>query len=89
VNHGLEGAIRCFGAGQGGHCYLNRRTTNADAIKNWLDRHRETHVPFYRRGIPEWPALCKELSELRKPTMEMEEGQAKYRLEDKETWRRR
>ncbi len=41
-------------------------------------------MPFYCGGIPEWPGLRQELAELRSPTMEIEEGQVKQVLEDKE-----
>jgi hypothetical protein len=81
---GLVGAVGYFGAGKGGKLYVNRRTANAFAIKRRLDPHRENHVPFYCGGLPEWPALRRELAELRTPTMEMEEGQVKQVLESKE-----
>jgi hypothetical protein len=84
AGHGFEGAIGYFGAGKGGKLYVNRRTANAFALKRRLDPHRENHVPFYCGGIPEWPALRQELAELRSPTMEVEEGQVKQVLEDKE-----
>ena len=73
-----------FGAGKGGKLYVNRRTANAFALKRRLDPHRENHVPFYCGGIPGWPGLRQELAELRSPTMEIEEGQVKQVLEDKE-----
>ncbi len=84
ASHGFEGAVGYFGAGKGGKLYVNRRTANAFALKRRLDPHRENHVPFYCGGIPEWPALRHELAELRSPTMEIEEGQVKQVLEDKE-----
>jgi hypothetical protein len=64
--------------------YRNRRTANAFAIRHRLDPHREDHVPFYAGGLAEWPALRQELSELRNPTSELEEGQVKQVLEPKE-----
>ena len=82
--HGLEGAVGCFGAGKGGKLYANRRTANAFALKRRLDPHRENHVPLYCGGIAEWPALRQELAELRNPTMEIEEGEVKQVLEEKE-----
>ena len=84
ASHGFDGAVGCFGAGAGGKLYSNRRTANAFALKRRLDPHRENHAPFYCGGIPEWPALRQELAELRSPTMEIEEGQVKQVLEDKE-----
>jgi hypothetical protein len=84
ASHGFEGAVGYFGAGKGGKLYVNRRTANAFALKRRLDPHRENHVPFYCGGIPEWPGLRQELAELRSPTMEIEEGQVKQVLEDKE-----
>jgi hypothetical protein len=81
---GFEGAVGYFGAGKGGKLYVNRRTANAFALKRRLDPHRENHVPLYCGGLPEWPALRQELAELRSPVMEIEEGQVKQRLEDKE-----
>ena len=84
ASHGLDGAVGYFGAGKGGKLYVNRRTANAFALQRRLDPHRENHVPFYCGGIPEWPALRQELAELRSPTMEIEEGQVKQVLEDKE-----
>ena len=84
ASHGFDGAVGYFGAGKGGKLYVNRRTANAFAVKRRLDPHRENHVPFYCGGIPEWPALRQELSELRSPAMEIEEGQVKQVLEDKE-----
>ena len=84
LNHGYRGeSTGYFGAGRGGKLYVNRRTANAFALRRRLDPARENHVPFYCGGIPEWPALRQELSELRSPTMEIEEGQVKQRLEDK------
>lgn len=83
-NHGLDGAIGYFGAGRGGKLYVNRRTANAFALRRRLDPHRKGHVPFYCGGIPAWPDLRRELSELRSPTMEIEEGQVKQVLETKE-----
>jgi hypothetical protein len=84
AGYGLDGAVGYFGAGKGGKLHVNRRTANAFAIKRRLDPHRENHVPSYCGGIPEWPALRQELAELRSPTMEVEEGQVKQVLEDKE-----
>jgi len=80
----FDGAIGYFGAGKGGKLFVNRRTANAFALRARLDPHREGHVPFYCGGHPEWPALRQELGELRAPTMEMEEGQVKQVLENKE-----
>jgi hypothetical protein len=82
--HGLDGAVGYFGAGKGGKLYVNRRTANAFAIKRRLDPHRQNHVPFYCGGLPEWPELRRELAELRSPRMELEEGQVKQVLEDKQ-----
>jgi hypothetical protein len=84
AGYGLAGAVGYFGAGKGGKLYINRRTANAFAIRRRLDPHRENHVPFYCGGLPEWPALRQELAELRSPAMEIEEGQVKQVLEDKE-----
>jgi hypothetical protein len=84
ANHGLTGAVGYFGAGRGGKHYLNRRTANAFMIRRRLDPHREGYVPFYCGGIAEWPALREELAELRSPTMQLEEGQVKQVLEDKD-----
>jgi hypothetical protein len=84
ANHGLNGALGYFGAGKGGKYYVNRRTANAFMLRRRLDHHREGHVPFYCGGIAEWPALRQELAELRAPTMEMEEGQVKQVLEEKD-----
>ncbi len=64
--------------------HVLRRTANAFAIRRRLDPHRENLVLFYCGGIAEWPALRQELAELRSPTMEVEEGQVKQVLEDKE-----
>lgn len=82
-NHGLYGAVGYFGAGKGGKLYINRRTANAFAIRRRLDPNRKGFVPFYCGGLPEWPGLRQELAELRSPTMEMEEGQVRQKLEDK------
>jgi hypothetical protein len=84
AGYGLVGAVGYFGAGKGGKLHVNRRTANAFAIKRRLDPHRENFVPLYCGGIPEWTALRQELAELRSPTMEVEEGQVKQILEDKE-----
>ena len=84
TSRGFDGAVGYFGAGKGGKLYINRRTANAFALKRRLDPHRENHVPFYCGGLPEWPALRQELAELRSPAMEVEEGQVKQVLEDKE-----
>ena len=84
ANHGLDGAVGYFGAGKGGKLYVNRRTANAFAIKRRLDPQRENHIPLYCGGLPEWPALRQELSELRAPLMEIEEGAVKQKIEDKE-----
>jgi hypothetical protein len=84
ANHGLPGAVGYFGAGRGGKHYVNRRTANAFVIRRRLDPHREGYVPFYCGGIAEWPALRQELAELRSPTMELEEGQVKQVLEEKD-----
>jgi hypothetical protein len=84
ASYGVVGAVGYFGAGKGGHLYVNRRTANAFAIRRRLDPLRENHAPFYCGGLPEWPALRQELAELRSPTMEHEEGRVKQRLEDKE-----
>ncbi len=84
ATHGFDGAVGYFGAGKGGKLYVNRRTANAYALRRRLDPHRENHVPFYSGGIPEWAALRQELAELRSPAMEIEEGQVKQVLEDKE-----
>jgi hypothetical protein len=73
-----------FGAGRGGKLYINRRTANAFALKRRLDPHREGYVPFYCGGIPEWPELRAEIAELRSPAMEVEEGQVKQVLEEKD-----
>jgi hypothetical protein len=82
--HGLSGTLGYFGAGKGGPYYRNRRTANAFALKRRLDPHRKGYVAFYCGGIPEWPQLRQELSELRSPAMEMEEGQVKQALEEKD-----
>jgi hypothetical protein len=84
ATYGLDGAIGYFGAGKGGKLYVNRRTANAFALKRRLDPHRENHVPFYCGGIAEWPSLRQEISELRAPVMEIEEGQVKQVIENKE-----
>lgn len=85
ASHGLDGAVGYFGAGKGGRLYVNRRTACAFALKRRLDPHRDGHVPFYCGGLGEhWPALRRELAELRAPTQEMEEGQVKQVLEDKD-----
>jgi hypothetical protein len=84
ANHGLNNTMGYFGAGRGGKYHINRRTANASLVRKRLDPHREGYVPFYCGGIPEWPALRQELSELRAPTMEMEEGQVKQVLEEKD-----
>ena len=80
---GVVGAVGYFGASKGGHLYVNRRTANAFAIRRRLDPHRKDHVPFYCGGLPEWPALRHELTELKLKDSEIEEGQVKQRLEDK------
>jgi hypothetical protein len=82
-NHGLHGAIGYFGAGKGGKLYVNRRTANAFAIRKRLDPNRKDFVPFYCGRQPQWPQLRQELAELRVPTMEVEEGQVKQKLEEK------
>ena len=82
--HGLAGAVGYFGAGKGGKLYINRRTANAFALRRRLDPHRKDHVSFYAGGLAEWPALRRELAELRSPTMEVEDGQVKQVLEDKD-----
>jgi hypothetical protein len=41
-------------------------------------------VPFYCGGLAEWPQLRKEIAELRNPAMEMEQGQVKQVLEEKD-----
>jgi hypothetical protein len=46
-------------------------------------------VPFYCGNLPEWPTLREELAALHAPTMELEEGQVKQVLEDKEHLRAR
>jgi hypothetical protein len=85
AHHGLEGAMGFFGAGKGGKLYVNRRTANAFALKRRLDPHREGHVPFYCGKLGDhWPKLRQELAELRSPTLEMEEGQVKQVLEEKQ-----
>jgi hypothetical protein len=84
ANHGLGFTTGYFGAGKGGKFYVNRRTANAFTLKKRLDPHRDGYVPFHCGGIPEWPALRQELAELRAPTMEMEEGQVKQILEEKD-----
>jgi hypothetical protein len=80
---GLEGAIGYFGAGKGGKLYSNRRTANAFALKQRLDPNRKSFVPFCCTGLDDWPALRQELAALRSPSIEMEEGQVKQRLEEK------
>jgi hypothetical protein len=84
ASHGLNGAVGYFGAGRGGKHYTNRRTANAFMIRRRLDPHRDGYVPFYCGGVAEWPALRQELAELRSPTMQLEEGQVKQVLEDKD-----
>jgi hypothetical protein len=84
ANHGLPGAVGFFGAGRGGKLYVNRRTANAFLLRRRLDPHRKGYVPFYCGGLAEWPVLRQELAELRSPTMELEEGQVKQVLEDKD-----
>jgi hypothetical protein len=81
---GLNNAVGYFGAGKGGKYHVNRRTANAFLLRKRFDPHRDGYVPFYCGGIPEWPALRQELSELRAPTMEMQEGQVKQVLEEKD-----
>jgi hypothetical protein len=83
-SYGLVGAVGYFGAGKGGKLYVNRRTANAFALKRRLDPHRDDHIPFYCGGLPEWPSLRQEISELRAPVMEIEEGTVKQKIEDKE-----
>lgn len=82
--NGFEGAVGYFGAGKGGRLYINRRTACAFALKRRLDPGRAGHVPFYCGGIDHWPQLREELAELRAPTMEMEAGQVKQVIEDKD-----
>lgn len=84
ANHGLGGAVGYFGGGRGGIYYSNRRTANAYAVKRRLDPRRDGFIPFYVGGIPEWLELRHELAEMRAPTMEMDEGVVKQKLEDKE-----
>jgi hypothetical protein len=84
ANHGLDGAVGCFGAGRGGKHYVNRRTANAFSLKRRLDPHRDGYVPFYCGGIAEWPDLRQEIAALHNPTMEIEESQVKQVLEDKD-----
>jgi hypothetical protein len=84
ANHGYSGAIGYFGGGKGGKLYVNRRTANAFAVKRRLDPHRKDFVPFYCGGIPEWELLREELAELRSPAMEVEAGQVKQVLEEKD-----
>jgi hypothetical protein len=84
ANHGYNGAIGYFGSGKGGKLYVNRRTANAFALKRRLDPHRKDFVPFYCGGLPEWPQLREELAELRSPAMEVEAGQVKQVLEEKD-----
>ena len=64
--------------------YVNRRTANAFAVKRRLDPHRKDFVPFYCGGIPEWELLREELAELRSPATEVEAGQVKQVLEEKD-----
>jgi hypothetical protein len=84
ASHGFNGAIGYFGAGKGGKLYVSRRTANAFAVKRRLDPHRKGFVPFYCGGIPEWESLREELAELRSPAMEVEAGQVKQVLEEKD-----
>jgi hypothetical protein len=71
-------------AGRGGKLYVNRRTDNAFALKRWLDPHRKGYVPLYCGGHADWPQLREEMAELRNPAMEMEQGQVKQVLEEKD-----
>jgi hypothetical protein len=71
-------------AGKGGKLYLNRRTANAFALKRRLDPNRKGYTPFCCDCIPEWPQLREELGELRAPAMEVEAGQVKQVLEEKD-----
>jgi phage terminase large subunit len=82
---GLPGAVGYFGAGKGGPLYTNRRTANAFSFKARLDAKRDGFTPFYvdPAAAPEWPALRRELMELRTPLMEYDEGVVKQRLEDR------
>jgi hypothetical protein len=84
ASHGYDGAVGYFGAGRGGRLYINRRTANAFALKRRLDPHREGYVPFYCGGHAEWPQLREEIAEMRNPAMEMEQGQVKQVLEEKD-----
>jgi hypothetical protein len=84
ASHGYDGAVGYFGAGRGGKLYINRRTANAFALKRRLDPHGEGYVPFYCGGLAEWPQLREEMAELRNPSMEVEEGQVKQVLEEKD-----
>jgi hypothetical protein len=86
---GFAGAVGHFGAGKGGKLYVNRRTANAFALKRRLDPHRKGFVPLYAGGLEHWPALRQELAALHAPTMEVEEGELKERLEDKDALKRR
>jgi hypothetical protein len=89
ARHGLDGAIGHFGAGRGGVFYANRRTANAFMVKRRLDPNRKGFAPFSCVGLPDWPMLRHELGELRSPTMELDEGIVKQRLEDKEAMKSR
>jgi hypothetical protein len=84
AKNGFDGAIGYFGAGKGGRFYVNRRTANAFAVKRRLDPNRKGFVPFYCGGLPDWPQLREELGELRSPAMEVEAGQVKQVLEEKD-----
>jgi hypothetical protein len=63
---------------------VNRRTANAFALRRRLDPNRSGYVPFYCGGLPDWPQLREELAKLRSPAMEVEAGQVKQVLEDKD-----
>jgi hypothetical protein len=82
--NGFDGATGCCSAGKGGKLYLNRRTGNAFALKRRLDPNRKGCTPFCCDCIPEWPQLREELGELRAPAMEVEAGQVKEVLEEKD-----
>jgi hypothetical protein len=84
AKHGLEGALGYFGGGRGGKFYFNRRTACGFGVRDRLDPHRKGHVPFYTGGVPGWAQLQEQLSELRSPTMEFDEGTVKQALETKE-----
>ena len=84
ASHGFEGAVGYFGAGKGGKLYVNRRTANAFALKRGSIPIARTMCPSTAAASPSGRVLRQELAELRSPTMEIEEGQVKQVLEDKE-----